>query len=1472
MHCRGAQLLGFRDIKLSHILEKCLHRQVRSISYQSRKPDSSVSQGSVHSDELKRVTTVTEQLLNAAARSRVLPASGWKHKKSLRGEEKRLEKDVRAAGSPRRPPTKQLATWQEAAVDSALELDETDESRTTDIPALGTYVDIRRDLTSASGIVLGHALVDNRNYILSLTLSGDILSHFVADIFFEIPQMVPRDLAERAGIAPSPTRTEVSARVEILRRLREVERRLAQSYCAIGSRNIALYPLVRSPNSNEWSTVTVPQAAELISGPKNMDYYNLLATHRYLMNHTVEFVPHSTSHRTVQVWAVRPQSHVDKLVIVRDLIHQSSPAIDSFTLGTKSLPRSWIRIYGIHKRIVLIIDVLHHSLHRRRHIRADPYSPVVTTILKKLEVAEVINTAVLHQVLVDLGHLAPWDDLVSRWSELDLDHTPDEKSAKVVTEDRIVQMNLTKMTLTNSRNNTPLGPEDLYAHDPLEHLRHDFGNLPVYVVDDVGAEELDDGLSIEPIPSEPGATWIHVHVADPTAVIPPTHIFAQEARKMGFTAYFVHRTWPMLPKSLTLSKLSLGANSCSGHPEHVLTFSFKLDAKGNMVDYGVRAALVRNVVMVDYDSVDHLLGSVGSYGSLRPFDLSGHSPTSPVTSLSAEHINNLRLITEAISRHRQRNLASSNYFYTFLPKARITVSPKPLIGTSLDCPDPYRFRGFPSLAYEVIGQQMQSSGARMIISESMKAACRVASRWSLEHGVPMLRRSSKPPVCLGDPQAVQKLLAMRDPDGHVDFYAVQKSKLFIPSVEHTLEPAMHWSMGIPDREGYIRVTSPLRRYNDLLAHWQIKHALLNPQTKTSLFSPAWLEEYAPEIKKKEKEYKRAERLDADFWSHLYLKRFIENPHPESDRHDPLQFLKATISGVYSSTKIRILPCASGFTSHLSPLFSMSISSTLPAVGYVATVLESAQNYITNSPGRAILLVVVYSPFLAIILNILRQLIIPRNSSLPPEVFHFVPIFGSAISYGNDPLTFFAQCREKYGNVFTFVLLGRKVTVALGSKGNNFILGGKSTAFSAEEAYKHLTTPVFGKDVVYDCPNEVLMEQKKFVKVGLSVENFRAYVGMIENEVDHFTKTDPAFLIFQMNDINEWGRFDVADVMAQITILTASRTLQGIEVRESLDKSFSELFNDLDGGFTPINFLFPNLPLKSYRKRDEAHKKMSDFYISIIRKRKESGVDAQDMISALIGQKYRDGRELLDHEIAHILIALLMAGQHTSSATGSWALLHLADNQEVQEAFYQEQVKNFGNPDGSFRSMTYEELRELPVMDSVIRETLRLHSPIHSVMRYVRSDVPVPPTLAAPSKDGTYVVPRGYYVLASPSVSQVDPQIWFNADTWDPTRWSDPEGVAAQAFKSYSDETGEKIDYGFGAVSKGTESPYQPFGAGRHRCIGEQFAYLQLGTVLATLIRQVEVRLDQALPEHNYHTMITMPKKPRNVCYRRRAFD
>lgn len=149
----------------------------------------------------------------------------------------------------------------------------------------------------------------------------------------------------------------------------------------------------------------------------------------------------------------------------------------------------------------------------------------------------------------------------------------------------------------------------------------------------------------------------------------------------------------------------------------------------------------------------------------------------------------------------------------------------------------------------------------------------------------------------------------------------------------------------------------------------------------------------------------------------------------------------------------------------------------------------------------------------------------------------------------------------------------------------------------------------------------------------------------------------------------------------------------------------------------------------------------------------------------------------------------------------------------------------------------------------------MHPPIHSIIRYVRADLVVPGTLSAPSKDSQYVVPKGHYVLACPAVSQVDKTLWSKAESWVPSRWTDPEGQAQQAFKQYADENGEKVDYGFGAVSKGTESPYQPFGAGRHRCIGEQFAYLQLGTLISTVVRSIEMRIPGGVPPPNYHVCL-----------------
>ncbi|KAJ1024407.1 hypothetical protein NDA18_004574 [Ustilago nuda] len=509
------------------------------------------------------------------------------------------------------------------------------------------------------------------------------------------------------------------------------------------------------------------------------------------------------------------------------------------------------------------------------------------------------------------------------------------------------------------------------------------------------------------------------------------------------------------------------------------------------------------------------------------------------------------------------------------------------------------------------------------------------------------------------------------------------------------------------------------------------------------------------------------------------------------------------------------------------------------------------------------------PLLAIVFNVACQLLLPKPKNLPPVVFHLVPVLGSAIYYGIDPYKFFFECRERYGDVFTFVLLGRRITVALGPKGSNLVFNAKHQHVTAEDAYTHLTTPVFGKQVVYDVPNAVFMEQKKFVKVGLSVENFRVYVPQIVDEVKQYITTDPRFAPVQKGAKN--FPVDIFQAMSEVIILTASRTLQGKEVREGLDKSFAQLYHDLDSGFTPINFVIPNLPLPSNFKRDKAQKKMSEYYQDIVAKRRaagRTGADApeeeegeNDMIAALMEQRYKNGRQLSPVEIAHMMIALLMAGQHTSSATGSWALLRLASRPEIIEELYEEQVKVYGDEGGNLSELDYETQKtSVPLLDAVVKETLRLHPPLHSIMRYVKADLAVPPTVSSctssrKGSDEGLVIPKGHYIMAAPGVSQVDPLLWSSASSFDPHRWLD-----LATAKAMQDNGEEQADFGFGMISTGANSPYLPFGAGRHRCIGEQFAYLQIGVILATFVRLFKWELESKFPDPDYQSMVVLPAK------------
>ncbi|KAH7375992.1 eburicol 14-alpha-demethylase [Plectosphaerella cucumerina] len=494
--------------------------------------------------------------------------------------------------------------------------------------------------------------------------------------------------------------------------------------------------------------------------------------------------------------------------------------------------------------------------------------------------------------------------------------------------------------------------------------------------------------------------------------------------------------------------------------------------------------------------------------------------------------------------------------------------------------------------------------------------------------------------------------------------------------------------------------------------------------------------------------------------------------------------------------------------------------------------------------------------LSIAWHIISQLLF-ANPNEPPVVFSWFPFIGSTVTYGMDPPAFFKKQQAKFGDVFTFVLLGTKMTVAVGPQGNDFILNGKLRDVNAEKVYSVLTTPVFGKDVVYDCPNAKLMEQKKFMKIALTTEAFRSYVPIIADEVTQFFKKSVDFK-------GKSGIVNLPPKLAELTIYTASHALQGVEIRNKFDGSLASLYHDLDMGFSSTNFVLHWAPLPWNRARDHAQRTVAGIYVDTIKERRATGkTDGLDMMSHLMRSTYKNGQPVPDHEIAHMMIALLMAGQHSSSSTSAWIMLRLAQNPKVMQELYDEQVRVLG---ADLPDLTYEDLAKLPLNQAIVKETLRLHAPIHSIMRAVEQPMHVPGT--------KFVIPTSHRLLAAPGVSGSDPNYFPNPEVWDPHRWETDSPNAPTIIRAgaAAAEEEEKIDYGYGLVSKGAASPYLPFGAGRHRCIGEHFANVQLQTIVAMVVREFKFRNADGSDKINgtdYQSLFSRPLEPANIFWERR---
>lgn len=426
-----------------------------------------------------------------------------------------------------------------------------------------------------------------------------------------------------------------------------------------------------------------------------------------------------------------------------------------------------------------------------------------------------------------------------------------------------------------------------------------------------------------------------------------------------------------------------------------------------------------------------------------------------------------------------------------------------------------------------------------------------------------------------------------------------------------------------------------------------------------------------------------------------------------------------------------------------------------------------------------------------------------------------------LEFGKNPFEFMTRLRKTLGEIGEFRMFHQKMVLMTGPEANEAFFRAPDDQLDQSQAYK-IMTPIFGKGVVFDAPPHKKDQQLKMLMPVLRDKPMRGYARVIVQEVEQM--------------IAEWGEHgevDLLEFMKELTIYTSSHCLLGDEFRYELNDEFAKIYHDLERGVNPLAFVFPYLPLPVFRRRDKARARLQELVAGIIAKRAQKPEKSEDAFQLLIDARYDDGTPLSAHEITGMLIGTIFAGHHTTAGTAAWTLLELARRPETMERVLNELDRLFGQ-DGE---VTFQSLREMPMLENVIKEVLRLHPPLIFLIRKVARDFHYK----------NYTVKAGKFVCASPRVSHRIAEIFPDPEQFDPDRYS-PERL--EDARPYS---------------------WIAFGGGKHKCSGNAFAMLQLKAIFCLLLRRYtfEPIGDRDNYRDDFTQMVVQPASPCRIRYVRR---
>ncbi|AQK48952.1 taxane 10-beta-hydroxylase [Zea mays] len=430
-------------------------------------------------------------------------------------------------------------------------------------------------------------------------------------------------------------------------------------------------------------------------------------------------------------------------------------------------------------------------------------------------------------------------------------------------------------------------------------------------------------------------------------------------------------------------------------------------------------------------------------------------------------------------------------------------------------------------------------------------------------------------------------------------------------------------------------------------------------------------------------------------------------------------------------------------------------------------------------------------------------------SLPPGDLG-VPVIGQTFSLlhalrSNTDDQWFRARIKRYGPVSKMSVLGSPTVLLAGTEANHFIFTNQGLILTQTRALRSLL-----RRSILTLTGDDLKQVRSALQGYLRPEMVRGYVGKMDAEVRRQLK------------LNWVGRstVNVLPMARSLTLGVICSVVFGEEAAAIVDALATD-FQQLGDAILS----FPvNIPFTRFGKGMRSSAKIREAITKFARKKEEeyslllsqdegcttatataTTSAATDFVTYMLLLRSRGAHSLSLADIVDNVMGIVIGAHGTTSTLITFMVRHLANEPDVLAKITQEQDEIAGR-NGRDGALTWEDVSSMKYTWRAALETLRTVPPVFGSFRTATKDI----------EYQGYLIPKGWKVFASQSITHMDPRFFAEPTKFDPSRFEKRSSIPPYSFL--------------------------PFGGGPRMCPGTEFSRVETMVAMHYLVTRFRWKL------------------------------